>query len=207
MAPAHGEEVYFDGTNLEDLARASSYAQLKCVLDKDLDLDQHGHVVLAMLLRGAAQDWFVANSLKPVAGRADVSSITKLENQLKAFFGITSEHIIMMQRQQLEQLKWTPSDPITFFADFERLSVSLGMLGDSSRLLALTPKMPTTIIQQIAALGLPGITYSTYRERVIAMTIMGARSGAGPNQKRVKCSNCGKRGHDAKVCRNPKEKV
>lgn len=198
----------FDGSNWEDLDRIVAKAGLQVVLDQ-ADDDKRPALMAAyaaQLLAGAALDWYVANSLKPAATRADVSTADKLRTQLKSHFGITTELLTTYHRHQLDQLKWDPVDIHTFFADFERHTAQLGMLGDSSKIMSLKPKLPEAVQRLVADWGLSGITYANMRERLMATMLQGGTGTKGPPMvRRVKCSHCGKRGHRAQECRNPKK--
>lgn len=203
MAPSLPDEVFFDGSNWDDLDRLITVAKFLVLLDKDLDGDSAEVPLISTGLRGAALDWLIANST--ASPPKDVSTTAKLKNQLEAAFGITTGLRTTRYRQQLAELKFDHLDLSTFFADFNRLTQQLGMIGDSSRIMALNEKLPPSIKVDMAKLGLAGMTYDTARDRIMAMGLQGA-FGTVAKANRPKCQNCGKRGHKTTDCRNPKKK-
>jgi len=208
MAPSIDDQtIIFDGSNWDDLDRLSTRSFLTVALDKSIeekDKPERAAVLMALSLGGAALDWYSANAAKGQTA-LNVSTPQNLKNQLMIAFGWTESLGKEMLRHQLAQLAWDPQDLPTFFADFTRLTTALGMLGDASRMMMLREKVPKAMWETAANWGIVDMTFSTFRERALAVAMMGGGGAKTPTAKRVKCGNCGKRGHSADKCRNPKK--
>lgn len=207
MAPKFDDQdIVFDGSNWEDLERLVTRAKLAASLNLDLGdekREQHIAALIAYSFGGAALDWYTANANAGTSAK-DVSSPAKLVNQVQAHFGwddrLQAEH----RRQELADLRWDASDLPTFYADFTRLTKLLGIVGDSSRMMLLREKAPPTVWHDAAGWGIINQTYDSFRERTLCGAMIRGITSK-PRKQRVKCGNCGKRGHSADKCRNPKK--
>lgn len=207
MAPSFDDQdIVFDGSNWDDLDRLATRARMAAKLDKDVapeDEETRTALLMAYSLGGAALDWYSANMALETP--IDVTTPQKLKNRLMNHFGWSAEMQIESYRKQLKDLVWDPKDLPTFFADFTRLTSHLGINADQSRIMILREKAPASVWVEASHWGIINMTFAAFRDRTLACAMIASLVNTAPKARRVKCGNCGKRGHSADHCRNPKK--
>lgn len=204
----------FDGHNWEDLVRLLTQATLEFMSDTsrydDDDLPQLNErnkcAWLCKHFRGAALDWVGAVSASQPAIFDDYDGLAESAKQA---FGVSTEGLAAHRRGQLEALKWRPDLP-AFFAEYDRLTMQLGLTGDSTKIAILRSKLPIGTQKLLAEQALDFANYDTMRERLLTMWALdpnkytSVHAGSSSSSKRPKCGRCGKRGHTASDCRAAK---
>lgn len=194
----------FDGGNWEDLDRLVALARFAFLQDTDYDEDMPRRCAyLAQQFTGPALDWAV-NTLNTNAVAMD--DFDGYIVGLKQSFGVEDANINALRRKALDDLHWTSHVP-TFFAEFDRLTLQMGITGNPTKIAMVTSKLPTSVRALLAQQALDFTNYDTMRERLITMWALDPARHGGENKtqkdnKRPRCGTCGKRGHTATTCRS-----
>lgn len=173
MTPKDEPELYFDGSNWEDLLRivtASHMARLYAPGDftNSDDAYQPSFQVgwVAQRFKGPALDWvgreFAVNS------RLFSHDFDEFIESVRNQFGISDLQLSAHRRTQLDNLKWAADLPV-FFAEYDRLTALLGITGDSTKITILREKLPHKVKTLIAEQALDFANYDTMRERLLTM--------------------------------------
>lgn len=200
----HNEVPKFDGSNWEDLDRHVALARFTFLQNDDYDDNEPRRCAyLAQNFTGPALDWAaqVLNTNQDAMNGFDLYIAN-----LKRAFGVELSNIVALRRKALDDLRWSSHVP-TFFAEFDRLTLQLGLVANGTRIQLVEGKLPHDIRVLLAQQALSFADYGTMRERLISMWALNPSrqttgglpgSSKGP---RPKCGNCGKKGHTAKDCR------
>lgn len=199
------DSILFYGHNWHDLERLVTLARFHFTTDdvytpNDAGLNAARAGYLTQCFRGAALDW--AASATP----AQVNSFDVFVISCKAHFGVVEETTTILQRSELENLKYGNDVP-SFFAEFDRLTSALGIANDETRIVHVRERLPVRIKTLLAEQALTFYDYSTMRTRLITMWALDPHrqnpTSDFPNAPaRPKCGNCGKKGHTAPNCRS-----
>ena len=150
---------------------------------------------------GAALDWWVSlYTEEPTV--LDVQPHAAFVERLKQRFGFGQKPAELIAETQLARLKQS-GDFMEFLAKFEGLCDETN-LGDDLRRMLLQEKITGRLKQALSDSGDPLSRYSKLRDFLI--TVYARQLGSNQPAHRVKCGNCGKRGHNATQCRSPKDK-
>jgi hypothetical protein len=197
-------QLTFDGSNWEDLDRLVTQATIASILDEDLVAPRARSAWLGKHFAGPALDWL---------GTAVVPDGSVLNNfddfvwLVRNTFGVTAQGLHAHRRSQLEGLKWMSDLPV-FFAEFDRLTIALGIGGNDARIALLRGKLPTQVQKLLAEQALDFADYGTMRERLLTMWALDPNKhtavGSSTKPKKTKCGRCGKKGHAAPDCRSAK---
>jgi len=199
-------EITFDGSNWQDLSRLSTSARLEFLQDAEGAYDEEPAkcAYLAQRFRGPALDWVGQQyDANPEVFNNYTNFVTNVRNS----FGISDEGLGAQRRGQLEGLKWQSDLPV-FFAEFDRLTQQLNLVGDATRIALLRTKLPPHIQKLLSEQALNFHNYDTMRERLLVMWNLDPSrqhgnigSSGTSKQKRPRCGRCGKKGHTASDCR------
>lgn len=199
MAP-DSETLLFTGSNWEDLTRLETRATIAFAKDALKDEDDREYAsdaarcyYIGERLEGAALDWFgsyMANEPNPFASY-DTFLLT-----LRNAFGVNDEELAAHRRGQFEQLNWRTDVP-SFFAEFDRLTVQLGMAGDATRISELRARLPQHTRVLLAEQALNFTNYDTMRNRIVTMWALDPRNDlalgvTNPGRKRERKRGKGK---------------
>ena len=196
--------LYFTGSNWEDLDRIIALARFTFLQDDDYDENPARQCAyLARQFRGAALDWA---ALTITANPAAMQNFDGYVLALKQAFGVEANNITALRRKALDDLRWSDHVP-TFFTEFDRLTVQLGIHGHSTKISMVRSKLPAHIIKLLAEQALDFHNYETMRERLNTMWALDPTRHGSENTRpgrapRPKCGACGKKGHTAKDCRS-----
>lgn len=195
-------DLKFNGSNWEDLERILGLAAFKFIQDSDYDKnDKKRCAYLASQFEGPALDWAVATR---TAAASAFDDFDKFVVAVKQAFGVEATGITALRRRSLEDLKWGRDVPV-FFAEFDRLTLQLGVDAHETRILLVREKLPLSLKSELARQALEFHNYETMRERLISMWALDPNKGAaGPSavpNKKPKCGACGRKGHTAANCR------
>lgn len=202
MVGAFEERIVFYGNNWEDLDRLVALARLHFLQDSDYDADHPTQqcAFLAGNFGGPALDW-VSTALSNAP--AVFNDFDGFVVAVKQAFGVEANGITALRRAQLDQLRWGSDVPV-FFAEFDRLTLQLGVTGHETKINMVHAKLPLALKAKLAEQALGFANYDTMRERLITMWALDPhRNAAGPSApaKKSRCGSCGKKGHTAKDCR------
>lgn len=205
MSYTSGDEPLFNGSNWQDLNRVVALAKFAFMQSDDFD-DDHPRkcAYVAKRFEGPALDW--------VASAHTLNN--NIFNNFDAFitltresFGIAENNITALLRRDLDTLSWTNDVPV-FFAEFDRLTLGLGIVSHETRVTLVEQKLPLAMKQLLAQQALSFSNYDTMRERFNCMWALNpGRQGttfAAPTtttSRKPRCGNCGKRGHKSPECR------
>lgn len=198
------EIVYFYGHNWHDLDRLVTLANFHFLTDEVYNVNDAGMCsaragYLTQFFRGAALDWAAT------ASAAQGNNFELFVSACKAHFGVVAETTTILQRSELENLKYGNDVP-SFFAEFDRLTLALGITTSATKIVHVRERLPIRIKTLLSEQALTFYDYETMRARLITMWALDPhRSQAGdflPAAPRQKCGNCGKKGHTAPNCRS-----
>lgn len=206
MAPPFGtdEAIKFNGSNWEDLDRLVVLSRFHFLQDDDYnDADRKKCAYLASRFNGPALDWAMSTWN---------SSATTYDNfegfitACKEAFGVADGNISALHRQGLDDLRWSHNVPV-FFAEFDRLTMQMGITDHGTKIAMVRAKLPSDIKAELARQALDFANYDTMRERLITMWALNPRRQDGAadplsRPKRSRCGRCGKKGHKADACRS-----
>jgi hypothetical protein len=194
-------EVTFDGSNWQDLNRLVAISKFQFIQDDDYDDNEARKCAyLAQKFTGPALDW-VSSTHTSTQGAAFVSFDLFVIAAREAF-GIADNNITALLRRDLDNLEWQPEVP-TFFAEFDRLTLALGINSHETRIAMIEQKLPLRLKVLLAEQSLSFSNYDTMRERFNGMWAMDPTRGKKVTQgsKKPRCGSCGKKGHVASDCR------
>jgi hypothetical protein len=191
-------EIYFDGSNWEDLIRLEAIARFQFLQDSDYNDNAPGRCAyLSSRFRGDALDWVATRySLEP----SIFENFPLFVAGVKEAFGIQNTNLVALRRTDLENLKWDADAP-TFFANFDRLTMQLGMVAHETRITLLGPKLPHSVRKKLAEQALNFANYDTMRERILTMWALDPDREPVAKPKKPRCGKCGKKGHVAAECK------
>ena len=192
----------FDGSNWEDLDRIIARARFHFLQEDDFeDNDRRQSAYLSLAFTGPALDW--AGQVH-TANPAIMDDFNGFVQSLKEAFGVEANNITALRRKALDDLHWTSDVPV-FFAEFDRLTLQLGISGHPTKIAMVLAKLPVSVRSLLATQALDFHNYDTMRERLNTMWALDPNRGGGSNsarpQKRPRCGTCGKKGHTAQTCR------
>ncbi|MCY9656362.1 hypothetical protein [Paenibacillus thiaminolyticus] len=199
------QRIYFDGSNWEDLPRLVSLCYFEFLQSGKYEDNEPAKCArLSSYFTGAALDYASAQ----YGTTTDVfSDFEEFVARTKAHFAATEDNLITLKRSALETLSWT--DPCSvFFAEFDRLTSSLGINSDVSKVALLKPKLPAYVRQAMASWGVDYTSYHMLRNKIVLVSLAHQtlpRSVARPKQAsatKPKCGKCGKKGHTGANCRS-----
>lgn len=192
-------ELKFNGSNWQALNRVVALARFQFAQDDDYDDSPRRQCAyVASRFDGAALDWAATTSATTPAVMNDFDGFIEAARQA---FGIADNNITALLRRDLDQLRWTDDVPV-FFAEFDRLTLGLGITSHETRCAMVEQKLPQNMKQRLAEQALSFANYDTMRERFNCMWALDPTRGqATGTTKRPRCGNCGKKGHQASECR------
>lgn len=191
-------KYHFDGSNWEDLDRMIGLAKFQFLQDSEYDDDAPKRCAyLAGRFQGPALDWAVQlQSSNP----AIFENFDGFIVAVKEAFGIEQNNIGALRRKALDELRWSDSTPV-FFAEFDRLTFSLGITGHQTKIAMVQAKLPVSLKAELARQALDFANYDTMRERLNTMWALDPHRSSGSAAKKPRCGSCGKRGHLAADCK------
>lgn len=194
----------FNGSNWVDLNRVVALARFQFLQDSDYD-DEHDRrcAYLMSSFEGPALDWAASEYAR---NPAIINNFDNFVNSVRMAFGIADNNITALLRRELDNLSWHVDVPV-FFAEFDRLTTALNITGHDTRVAMVEAKLPLHMKVKLAEQALAFQNYETMRERLNCMWAMDPTRGktvTHSKPKRLKCTNCGKRGHSTADCRRDK---
>lgn len=194
--------IYFFGHNWHDLERLVTLASFHFLTDELYNMDAAGNNTarigyITQFFRGAALDW--------AQTRVTDNNVALYIQACRAHFGVVAETTTILQRSELEQLRYGNDVP-SFFAEFDRLCLALSITADDSKIVMVRERLPVKVKVLLAEQALTFYSYDTMRTRLITMWALDPhRNSQGGLQQqaptRPTCGNCGKKGHTAPNCR------
>lgn len=180
------DDAKFDGTNWQELNRQVALAKFAFLQDSDYDGDHPRRCAyLASRFAGPALDWV---SSSHAANPAIFAHFDAFVTATREAFGIHDNNITALLRRDLDQLQWNVETPI-FFAEFDRLTLALGISDHSTRVAMVEAKLPHAMKVLLASQALSFSNYDTMRERFNCMWAMDptrSKTLTRPNQRRKK---------------------
>jgi len=189
----------FNGSNWQVLNRLIALSRFQFAQDSDYDDNDAAKCAhLASRYDGPALDWVASLTT------AQMSDYDAFVTATREAFGIADNNITALLRRDLDQLTWDRDVPV-FFAEFDRLTHSLGITSHETRVAMVESKLPPNMKVRLAEQALSFANYDTMRERFNCMWAMDPTRGkATGTTKKARCASCGKRGHQASECRGSK---
>jgi len=190
------DDLKFNGSNWQALNRVVALCRFQFLQDSDYDGEGAKKCAyLASRFDGPALDW--AATL-PAAGLSNFEGFVTATRQA---FGIANNNITALLRRDLDQLQWSPDVPV-FFAEFDRLTLGLGITSHETRVAMVESKLPSVMKIRLAEQALSFANYDTMRERFNCMWALDpSRGRATGKTTKPRCGSCGKKGHQASECR------
>lgn len=202
---ASNSQATFNGADWQNLNRLVILTKLAALQDDDLSTPKAKCGYLAARYTGPALDWVAsAHASNP----ALLDNFETFIERTREAFGIADNNITALLRRELDQLQWNIETPV-FFAEFDRLTMALGISSHETRVAMVEQKLPHTMKKLLAEQCLSFANYDTMRERFNGMWAMDPtrnNSVTHPNsrKKKPRCGNCGKKGHSAPECKGAK---
>jgi len=192
----------FNGSNWQGLNRVVALARFQFALSDDYDDDDRRRCsYLASCFEGPALDWAATVQNTNPAVMDDFDGFV---NAVREAFGIADNNITALLRRDLDQLQWSKDVPV-FFAEFDRLTLGLGITSHETRVAMVESKLPANMKVRLAEQALSFANYDTMRERFNCMWALDpSRGRATGTTKKPRCGSCGKKGHQASECRSQK---
>jgi hypothetical protein len=192
-------EPKFNGSNWQELNRVVALARFQFIQDDDYeDNEPRKCAYLAQQFEGPALDW--AARVQAVNPNV-MSSFSGYVEGVREAFGIADNNITALLRRDLDQLQWSQDVPV-FFAEFDRLTLGLGIISHETRVAMVESKLPAQMKVRLAEQALSFANYDTMRERFNCMWALDpSRGKATGSTKKPRCGSCGKKGHQSSECR------
>lgn len=197
-------KVYFSGSNWEDLDRLIGLAKFQFLQDEDYDDNEPRKCAyLAQRFTGPALDWVTSTY---ASSAATFEQFEGFITACKQAFGVEATGIQALRREAFDNLRWTSDVPV-FFAEFDRLTLQLGITDHGTRIVMVRNKLPQEIKVLLAQQALDFHNYDTMRERLISMWALNPYRTPGvptstKSAPKSRCGSCGKKGHSARDCRS-----
>jgi len=197
-------DIKFNGSNWQALNRVVALCKFSFLQDEDYDdNEQRKCAHLASRFEGPALDWAATVSSTP----ASMNNFDAFVTATREAFGIADNNITALLRRDLDQLQWSSDVPV-FFAEFDRLTLGLGITSHETRVAMVESKLPIAMKIRLAEQALSFANYDTMRERFNCMWALDpSRGKATGATKKPRCGSCGKKGHQASECRSPSAKT
>lgn len=195
-------EVRFNGSNWQVLNRIVAQAKFIFLQDTDYDDDHPKRCAfLASQFEGPALDWVASAHTNNGALFAHFEGFI---DETRQAFGIADNNITALLRRELDTLSWDSEVPV-FFAEFDRLTLALGITNHETRVAMVESKLPTEMKKLLASQALSFSNYDTMRERFNCMWAMDpTRTKTVTRNKKPRCGTCGRKGHISDQCRSGK---
>lgn len=199
VSDTNSDDLRFNGSNWQALTRVVALARFQFLQDDDYDDNEARKCAyLASRFEGPALDWIAAAS---TANPNVMSDFDAMVTATREAFGIADNNITALLRRDLDQLQWSSDVPV-FFAEFDRLTLGLGINSHETRVAMVESKLPTVMKTRLAEQALSFANYDTMRERFNCMWALDpSRGRATGTTKKPRCGSCGKKGHHASECR------
>ena len=202
MAPAlDADTITFNGSNWHELNRLVAQARFHFLQDNDFDDEPTRQCAyLAARYSGPALDWVASRTNNDLAIFAHYDTFVAETRQA---FGIADNNITALLRRELDLLTWHTDAPV-FFAEFDRITLALGITSHETRVAMVESKLPPHLKMLLAQQALSFSNYDTMRERFNCMWALDPTKGkqvTSKNNKRPRCGACGKKGHQAADCK------
>ena len=205
MAPTTNNpgEPKFNGSNWPELNRLVAFARFQFLQDDDYhDNHERQCAYVAQHFEGPALDW-VASVY--ATSPAVLNNFTNFIDQVRRAFGVADNNITAILRRDLDQLRWSSDVPI-FFAEFDRLTLGLGITSHETRIAMVESKLPLHLKKLLSEQALSFANYETMRERFNCMWATDPSRGTmAMPAKKPRCGSCQKKGHTAADCRGVKK--
>ena len=206
MAPSletKADDHKFNGSNWQELNRIVALAKFNFLQDTDYDNDHPRQCAyLASRYDGPALDWVGHMHGRNPAVFAHFGGFVTATREA---FGIADNNITALLRRDLDQLQWNVDVPV-FFAEFDRLTLELGITSHETRVAMVEQKLPMPMKVLLASQALSFANYDTMRERFNCMWAMDPtrthRVTQSTKNKKPRCGTCGKTGHSSTDCRS-----
>lgn len=196
-----GSDVQFNGSNWQDLNRMVAQARFAFVQDEDYDdREDRKCAWLASRFDGPALDWVASAYTDHPEYFVHFDTFV---TETRQAFGIADNNITALLRNELDRLHWSIDVPV-FFAEFDRLTMSLGITSHEVRVTMVEQKLPHHIKTLFSQQALSFANYETMRERLNCMwaTDPNRNAASQTKAKKSRCGSCGKKGHTASDCRS-----
>jgi len=202
MAPAlDADTTTFNGSNWHELNRLVAQARFHFLQDDDFDDNPTRQCAyLAARFSGSALDWVASRTNGDLAVFANYNAFV---DETRQAFGIADNNIVALLRRELNLLTWHSDAPV-FFAEFDRLTLALGITSHETRVAMVESKLPPHLRLLLAQQALSFSNYDTMRERFNCMWALDPTRGNNVTgkTKKPRCGSCGKKGHQATECKS-----
>lgn len=199
VSTVENDDLRFNGSNWQALTRVVALARFQFIQDDDYDDNEERKCAyLATRFEGPALDWAASIS---TSNPAVLTHFDGFVEAAREAFGVADNNITALLRRDLDQLMWSSDVPV-FFAEFDRLTLGLGITSHETRVAMVEAKLPTGMKTRLAEQALSFANYDTMRERFNCMWALDpSRGKATGTTKKPRCGSCGKKGHHASECR------
>lgn len=193
------DAIKFNGSDWQALNRLIARCRFQFLQDDDFDdNDQRKSAHLASSYEGPALDWVASTYTNNPRILDDFDGFVTATREA---FGIADNNITALLRRELDHLQWNVEIPV-FFAEFDRLTLALGITSHDTRIALVEQKLPQTMKILLASQALSFANYDTMRERFNCMWAMDpTRNHKVTQGKKPRCGSCGKKGHLTANCK------
>lgn len=204
--------ITFNGSNWQELNRLVALSRFKFLIDDKYTIEHDDGTTspnhparcacLARNYEGPALDWVASVTAVSADAFSDFEGFIVATRQA---FGVADNNITALLRRDLDQLAWQNDVPV-FFAEFDRITLALGISSHETRVAMVEGKLPLKMKILLAEQSLSFSNYDTMRERFNGMWAMDPTRSKSVTlgKKKPRCGSCGKKGHVASDCRGAK---
>lgn len=201
VTSAEADDLHFNGSDWQALNRIVALAKFQFLQDSDYDDDEPRRCAyLASKFIGPALDWVATSH---ASNAAIFSTFDGFVTATRQAFGIADNNITALLRRDLDALQWRVETPV-FFAEFDRLTLGLGITSHETRIAMVEAKLPMHLKKLLSEQALSFANYDTMRERFNCMWATDPSRERATGLKRSRCGQCGKKGHKTSECRGSK---
>lgn len=203
--------ITFDGSHWQDLTRLVTSCNMEFLQYAHFSEDENNYSTeeakcakLVSYFRGPALDW--AGNIYANAPQV-MNNFDNFVEGVRNAFGISDEGLSAQRRGELEGLRWDAQNLPVFFAEYDRITMQLGLTGHDTKIAILRSKLPIHVQKLLAEQALNFANYETMRERLLTMWNLdpgkhtAVSAGTTTRKKKPRCGRCGKKGHTASDCR------
>lgn len=179
----------FHGTSPEECSEFLGTMRIEFLRNPSAYPTDGEKVGLAMsLFRGDALQWL--NTKTDENLQTFMGSLQVFLTNVRAQFGLGDDLLKLTSRVSFDNLPFSKSDPVAFFAQARTHLAMMGIHSDVSLVAAIWHKLPQQVKDMLVARDLPNPSWASLRDVSVAVCASNQTTKKG---KKPKCAHCGKK--------------